>query len=156
MKKHFKTSFLLVLFVLINHTLSFGQLYEDGIPEFTRADTLRGALSPLRTCYDIKHYHLDIEVFPEEKTIKGSNQFLFKAEKDFRKLQFDLFDNLLVDSIIYKGNLLPYEREYNAVFIKFPSTITKSSIDSFTVYFSGTPIVAKNAPWDGGGYLGQR
>lgn len=150
MKKQLKTTLLLTLFVLINHTLSFGQLYEDGVPTFTRADTLRGTLSPLRSCYDIKHYHLDVEVFPEEKTIKGSNQFLFQAENDFQKLQFDLFDNLQVDSVIYKGSSLPYQREHNAVFVDFPKTITKSSIDSFTVYFSGVPIVAKNAPWDGG------
>jgi len=29
---------------------------------FTRADTLRGMLSPLRSCYDVSFYHLDVDV----------------------------------------------------------------------------------------------
>ncbi|RYF97601.1 MAG: M1 family peptidase, partial [Chitinophagaceae bacterium] len=28
---------------------------------FTKADTLRGMLTPLRTCYDINYYHLDVK-----------------------------------------------------------------------------------------------
>jgi len=28
--------------------------------KFTRADSLRGNLTPLRTCYDINYYHLDV------------------------------------------------------------------------------------------------
>ena len=28
---------------------------------FTRADTLRGMLTPLRTCYDVNFYHLDVK-----------------------------------------------------------------------------------------------
>jgi len=27
---------------------------------FTRADSLRGFLTPLRTCYDINYYHVDV------------------------------------------------------------------------------------------------
>ncbi|MCL8000906.1 hypothetical protein M8994_22200, partial [Brucella sp. 21LCYQ03] len=29
---------------------------------FTKADSLRGQLTPYRTCYDIKYYHLDVKV----------------------------------------------------------------------------------------------
>ncbi|MEW6511725.1 MAG: hypothetical protein AB1428_12290, partial [Bacteroidota bacterium] len=28
--------------------------------EFTRVDTLRGMLTPERTCYDVRWYHLDV------------------------------------------------------------------------------------------------
>ena len=117
---------------------------------FTRADTLRGALTPLRTCYDINYYHLDVKFDIANKFISGNNQFKFTATQDFTKLQFDLFENLKIEKIIYKGKELPYQREFNAVFVTFPQTITKGSKDEFTVYYSGNPIVAKNAPWDGG------
>jgi aminopeptidase N len=119
--------------------------------EFTRADTLRGSLtSPLRTCYDINYYHLDVKFNIDQKFISGSNLFKFTATKDFDKLQFDLFANLKVEKIIYRGKELPYTREFNAVFVTFPQTIKQGAKDEFTVYYSGNPTVAKHAPWDGG------
>lgn len=117
---------------------------------FTHADTLRGSLSPLRTCYDINYYHLDVKFDIGQKFISGSNLFKFTATQDFTKLQFDLFANLKVEKVVYKGKELPYTREFNAVFITFPQTITNGSKDQFTVYYSGNPTIAKRAPWDGG------
>jgi aminopeptidase N len=117
---------------------------------FTRADTLRGTLTPLRTCYDINYYHLDVKFDIEHKFISGSNLFRFTATQDFSKLQFDLFANLQIEKIIYRGKELNYTREFNAVFITFPQEITKGSKEEFTVYYSGNPVVAKKAPWDGG------
>ncbi|WPU95165.1 M1 family metallopeptidase [Mucilaginibacter sabulilitoris] len=117
---------------------------------FTRADTLRGSLSPLRTCYDINYYHLDVKFDIDQKFISGSNLFKFTATQDFTKLQFDLFANLKIEKIVYKGQELPYTREFNAVFVTFPQTITNGSKDEFTVFYSGNPTIAKRAPWDGG------
>ncbi|MGJ1203198.1 M1 family metallopeptidase [Sphingobacterium lactis] len=117
---------------------------------YTKADSLRGELTPLRTCYDIQYYHLDVRVDVENKSISGTNLFKFKAVDAFNKLQFDLFDNLSVDKVEYQGKSLPFSREFNAVFVDFPSTIEKGKVDSFTVHYSGTPIQATRAPWDGG------
>ncbi|GGE54442.1 peptidase M1-like protein [Pedobacter psychrotolerans] len=115
-----------------------------------RADTLRGTLTPLRTCYDINYYHLDVKIDIDQKSVGGSNEFAFTATQDFTKLQFDLFSNLKVEKVRYKGMELPFTREYNAVFVTFPKAIKKGSKDQFTVFYSGNPVVAKNAPWDGG------
>ncbi|MVN20408.1 M1 family metallopeptidase [Mucilaginibacter arboris] len=117
---------------------------------FTRADTLRGMLTPLRTCYDINYYHLNVKVNIDQKFISGSNEFRFTATQDFKKLQFDLFANLKVEKVIFHGKTLPFTREFNAVFITFPNTIKRGIKEAFTVYYSGNPIVAKHAPWDGG------
>ena len=117
---------------------------------FTRADSLRGNLTPLRTCYDINYYHLDVKFDIDHKFISGSNLFKFTATQNFTKLQFDLYANLKVEKVIYKGKSLPFTREFNAVFVTFPATIKKGSKDQFTVFYSGNPTIAKNAPWDGG------
>ncbi|WP_236705185.1 M1 family metallopeptidase [Hymenobacter sp. AT01-02] len=117
---------------------------------FTRADSLRGHLTPLRTCYDINYYHLDVKLDVDKKSISGSNVFQFTATQDFTKLQFDLFANLKVDKVEYQGKAVPYTREANAVFVTFPEAIRKGSRAAFTVYYSGQPTVAKHAPWDGG------
>jgi len=116
----------------------------------TKADTLRGMLTPLRTCYDINYYHLAVKIDIENKTLSGSNEFAFTATQDFTKLQFDLFENLKIEKVMYKGAELPYTRAFGAVFITFPKTIKKGAKDRFTVFYGGNPKVARNAPWDGG------
>src|SRR5665213_1253635 len=133
--------------------ITFSANAQLGVPKetFTRADSLRGSItSPLRTCYDIDYYHLDVKFDIANKFISGSTLFKFTAVQDFTKLQFDLFANLKVERVVYNGEVLPYKREINAVFVTFPKTIKKGSKDQFTVYYSGHPTVAKRAPWDGG------
>jgi aminopeptidase N len=117
---------------------------------YTKADTLRGMLSPLRTCYDINYYHLDVKINLDDKSVSGSNEFAFTATTDFTKLQFDLFANLVIEKVVYKGEILPYTREFNAVFVTFPKTIKKGVKDSFTVFYGGNPPIARRPPWDGG------
>ncbi len=128
---------------------SYGQLMKAK-EIFSTADSLRGTLTPLRTCYDIKYYHLDVKVDIDNRFISGSNLFLFQATSNFNRLQFDLFENLSVEKVVYRGEVVPFERSYNAVFVDFPETIEKGKIDSFTVYYAGNPVTATRAPWDGG------
>lgn len=122
----------------------------SGKQEFSRADTLRGMLSPARSCYNINYYHLDVKIDIENKFISGSNTFNFTAEKDFILLQFDLFSNLKVEKVVYNGKELAFRREFNAVFVTFPNVIKKGKKDQFEVFYSGNPVIARNPPWDGG------
>ncbi len=146
----FSYKLLSLLAVLMLPVISFAQLGARK-EAFTRADTLRGSITtPLRTCYDINYYHLDVKFDIDQKFISGNVLFKFTADADFTKLQFDLFSNLKVEKVVYKGKELPYTREFNAVFVTFPQTISKGSKDQFTVYYSGNPTIAKRAPWDGG------
>lgn len=127
----------------------FGQQLFDAPKAFTRADSLRGSLTPLRTCYDVVHYDLYVDVNAADKSIAGRNTITFKAVTDFNRLQIDLSDKLTIDSILYKGKPLKFTREFNAVFIDIPG-IKKGSIEKFKVVYHGNPIVAKMPPWDGG------
>ncbi|PTS96714.1 peptidase M1 [Pedobacter sp. HMWF019] len=140
----------LSLFILLFLGLSIKAQPLHQKAAFNRADTLRGTLTPLRTCYDLSYYHLDVSIDIDQKSISGSNEFVFTATQDFKRLQFDLFSNLKVEKVVYQNQELPFTREFNAVFVNFPKTIRKGSKDRFTVFYSGHPIVAKNAPWDGG------
>lgn len=139
----------LILFLLLSPCLVNGQLL-SGKNEFSRKDSLRGQLTPLRTCYDVTYYHLDIDVDIPKRSIAGSNLIKFKTIQDFNRIQIDLFDNMAIDKILYRGKQLKYTREFNAVFIDFPTQIKANTLDSILVYFSGTPHQANRAPWDGG------
>ena len=52
--------------------------------------------------------------------------------------------------ILFQGKALTFKRVYNAVFVKFPNTLLKGQQEKITVFYSGTPSIAKKAPWDGG------
>ncbi|MFD0939772.1 M1 family metallopeptidase [Pedobacter boryungensis] len=141
-----------ILTMLVLVLLSLSTKAQLGVAKetYTRADTLRGMLTPLRTCYDINYYHLDVKINLDDKSVSGSNEFAFTATQDFTKLQFDLFANLKIEKVVYKGTELPYTREFNAVFITFPKTVKKGSKESFKVWYNGNPPIARNPPWDGG------
>ena len=136
---------LLFICLVLSHTSCRGQNNK-----FTRADTLRGALSPLRSSYDINYYHLDIKLDIENKKISGSNLFRFTAVQDLNQLQFDLFENLNIEKVSYQGKKIQFKREFNAVFINFPESIKKGTKAEFTVFYNGNPTIARNPPWDGG------
>ncbi|QEC51555.1 peptidase M1-like protein [Anseongella ginsenosidimutans] len=126
------------------------QVLTAGQEPFTRADTLRGSLRPERTAYDVLYYHLNIRVEPETRHIEGYNDILFEATADFNRIQVDLFDNMNVDSILWNHKKLDWKREFNAVFIDFPEQVEKGANGTIRFYYSGSPIVAKRPPWDGG------
>jgi aminopeptidase N len=117
---------------------------------FTRRDSLQGGLRQERTCYDVQRYDLNIKINPDEKTIVGYNEIAFKVVENSSKIQIDLFENMQIDSIIHNNKKLEYKREFDAVFIDFPSVLTANSSEKIRFYYSGKPKVAKNAPWDGG------
>lgn len=135
--------------ILLLSTFANAQLI-SGKDHFTRGDTLRGMLTSIRSCYDVNFYGLDVRVNIDKKYISGSNLFRFTATEDFQRLQFDLFENLNIEKVIYKGKSLAYSRSFNAVFIEFPEKINAGKKDEFTVFYSGQPTVAVNPPWDGG------
>ncbi|SDM74580.1 Peptidase family M1 [Daejeonella rubra] len=143
LKKYALTAVLACLITSVSFSQSPGTLY-------SRADSLRGTLSDLRSSYDIKYYHLNIKLDIENKFISGSNLFKFKATTDLNRIQFDLFANLQIEKVLYHGQELPFKREFNAVFIDFPGTIKKDTQDEFTVFYSGNPTIAVRPPWDGG------
>lgn len=117
---------------------------------FTYADTLQGTLTPLRRCYDVLFYDLDIELLPENKAIRGSNNIRFRVMSDFNKLQVDLSSELHIEKILWHDRELSYTREYNAVFVSFPETLKQGVVDSINVVYGGNPLEPDLADRRGG------
>ncbi len=125
---------------------------QDAAPlVYTRADTLRGMLTRVRSCYDVTYEHLDVKIDTLHKAIAGSNTIQFRATDNFETMQVDLFANMNVDSItIDKGERALYDREINAVFVHLPVPVKRGSMHEVRFYYSGSPQVAANPPWQGG------
>ncbi|WP_291275295.1 M1 family metallopeptidase [Flavobacterium sp.] len=116
----------------------------------SKRDSLQGGLREERTCYDVMRYNLDIIINPSDKSIKGSNEIVFKVDDETTRIQVDLFENMQIESIIWNNKKLKFQREYDAIFILFPKKLKKGSLEKILVNYWGNPLVAKNAPWDGG------
>jgi len=142
-----------------------GILTHSGFSQnFTKRDSLQGGLPIERTCFDVLLYDLKVKVNPEEKYLSGVNHIIFKVVENTNKIQLDLFENMQIDSILlyeYKGiskinpnenngKKLKHQRQYDAVFIEFPDVLEQETTQLLSFYYSGKPLEAKNAPWDGG------
>lgn len=119
-------------------------------PAFTQAERLRGELTPVRSCYDVKHYSLNIAVDIEKKFLKGYVDIHAAATAAFDSLQLDLYPELKINFIEYKGQQLSYHRKEGAVFVKMPAKMNTGDKFVLRVDYEGMPIVARKPPWDGG------
>ncbi|MCU0393836.1 MAG: M1 family metallopeptidase [Thermoflexibacter sp.] len=135
------------LFLLFSAKNIFGQ---ENPLSFSRQDSLRGTLSPERTCYDVLFYDLNLKISPESKTIKGFNEIRYKVINDFSVLQIDLFENLQIDRILQGNKLLKFKREGNATFVYFTEKQIQGNTGNIKVYYQGKPQIARRPPWDGG------
>jgi len=117
---------------------------------FTKADTLRGMLTPPRSCYDVVQYFLSLKVDVSKQTISGYNNISYRVVSDFDSLQIDLFANLIIDSITRGKSKLRYRRVGNAVFVQMDARQTVGEGSAILVRYHGRPLPAKHAPWDGG------
>ena len=132
------------LLALTNTSLIFSQ-------QFDRADTLRGFLSELRSCYDVKFYDLKVAIDDQEKSIeKSSNTIHFLALDDFSSFQIDLASNMQILYIEFEGDSLEFNRDFDAVFIYFNREVYKNENCKITIHYWGYPREAVNPPWDGG------
>lgn len=144
-----KNLFILLCLIFLSHTSISAQVLSNKQKQYTEADSLRGSLRAERD-YEVLKYHLQVRVNPEKKFISGSNTITFQAAQELPIMQVDLFENMQVDSIIHQGKKLDFRREFNAVFVDLNKKTSASAKDSIQFFYSGNPIVAKNAPWDGG------
>lgn len=115
---------------------------------FSRADTLRGSLRPERTCYDVHYYDLDIEIVPEQKEIVGRVDIYFDLLQESNRIQVDLFRNMEISAIRWRGKKRKFKREFDAVFIDVEGIPVGKQM--LSIYYNGQPRTGKMLPWDGG------
>jgi len=135
-----------MLFVALLSAFSAGaQQYH-----FTRADTLRGSVTPQRAWWDVVVYDLHVQVSPEDSSFSGFNTITYKVLKPDTVMQIDLQMPMEIDSVVQDKIALSFERQGNAFFVRVKALQEKDKQKKITVYYHGKPKVAVNAPWDGG------
>lgn len=130
-------------------------------PHFTRADTLRGSITPARAWWDVVAYDLHVKVELEDSSFTGYNTITYQVLTPDSVMQIDLQEPMEIDSVILDidslkittQSKLTFTRDSigcNAFFIRFPKAEKKGVTRKMTVYYHGKPRKAVNAPWDGG------
>ncbi len=135
----------LILLAALPATLA-GQATEP----YSRADTLRGSITPERAWWDVTFYDLHVAVEPADSTIRGRVGIVYRVLEAGSTMQVDLQEPLVVDSVVRSGRALEHRREGNVVWVAMGATPEPGAIDTVAVHYHGRPRVAVNPPWDGG------
>jgi aminopeptidase N len=116
---------------------------------FTRADTLRGSITPQRAWWDVVFYDLHVRLDPADSTIRGWNGITYRVTGKAREMQIDLQEPLVIDSAVQNGKRVRFRREGNAFFLATAGQ-KPGTTGTVTVWYHGKPRVAIKPPWDGG------
>jgi len=140
------------LFLILTIAFTSPMNAQDSGVLATKADTLRGSITPQRAWWEVIYYDLNVTIQPEDSSITGYNNITYRVKKDPKRLQIDLQDPLSIDQIKQGGEPLDYQRIQNsyAYVVEVPKDLKKDSLYTLSVYYHGRPKVAENAPWDGG------
>lgn len=119
---------------------------------FTRQDTLKGSNTRFRDFWDVKKYELSVEADFASQSVAGQNRIIFEITKDVVNpvFQIDLQQPMTYKIVDSSNKLCTSRREGDFIFVETNKSYKKGEVHSFTFEFSGNPVVAKNAPWDGG------
>ncbi len=104
-----------------------------------KAKLLRGAYGPYRANNDLLSYKLRVRVDPAAGSIQGDNQIRFRMLVPDKRVQIDLYPDLLVDKITMDGKPLAYTRELGAVYIDFPEMLQTDREYTIDFFYSGHP-----------------
>jgi aminopeptidase N len=141
-------------------------------PQFTRQDTLRGSVTPERGWWKLNFYHLDVEVFPVDSSLKGSVLIRYRVLKSPERLQtdplssmqtgprqpmkhnpqprmqIDLQPPMQITRVTQNGSDLKFERDGNAWFVTLAEPQETGALKEVKVFYQGKPRVSRRPPWD--------
>ncbi len=98
---------------------------------------------------DVSFYNLDLDFDVENKSIKGSNTIFFNVLESIDTLKLNLFQNFIVDSILFSDNTVDFKHINNDILIFLTDSLDLGNYN-IEVFYKGKPNIAKNAPWEGG------
>ncbi|WP_317206386.1 M1 family metallopeptidase [Chryseobacterium sp. MFBS3-17] len=120
--------------------------------EFSRVDTLKGSDTRFRDFWDVRKYEISVEPDATRRQVSGSNTIHFLIVKDTEKpvFQIDIQQPMKTRLVKADFTVLKTEREGDFLWVYAAEPMKKSDRKTLTIAYEGNPVIAKNAPWDGG------
>jgi len=89
---------------------------------------------------DVHHYRCEWQVDPAIRFIDGKVSILFTVKSASNKIIFDLTSSLGVDSILYHGNKINFQRVLkDGLELQLPDILKQGQKDSVSIYYKGIP-----------------
>lgn len=142
--------------------VAHAQVLDGATTAFTRADTLRGSIGPERAWWNATFYDVSVTPDLDRRSIAGVTTIAFTAVAEGRRMQIDLQQPLVVDSVTveaqaYRDSAIAivdrsvvFTREADVLWVDLPEPLRSGEATTVRVHYHGTPRAAKNPPWDGG------
>jgi len=127
------------------------QFFEN-TEKFTKTDSLKGSNTKFRNFWDVKKYDIVLEADFDTKSIKGRNKISLEIEKNVTNpvFQIDLQNPMKAGKIKASFAITEQKVDGDFIFLHTKQTFKKGEKFTIDIDFSGNPVIAKNAPWDGG------
>jgi aminopeptidase N len=113
-----------------------------------------GALMPEQAAYDVTHYDLSVQVFPDKKAIEGTVVVTADVVNPMKWLVLDLDPLLEISGVEELKEGINQQRSFNRkggkVWINLGKKRKEGEHIQVAVRYGGQPRVAPNPPWDGG------
>ena len=132
-----KRNFILFLF-LLSSNFAFSQIQKNW--------TWGGAIDPLQAKFQVMHYRLELEIFPEKQEIHGSNKVTFTSKERLDTLRLNLIEEYTVSKIIMDGKEIAF-RHFGDTLDIFPVDCTCNDVE---IHYGGKTPIAIRPPWTGG------
>lgn len=90
--------------------------------------------------YDLKYHRLKWLIDPDTLFIRGAvTSYMVITEPNVKQLQFELVDQLTVDSVIHRGIRAEFEHSGGILSVNNNQSITEGMLDSLSIYYHGIP-----------------
>ena len=120
------------------------QIREQEMRSFRRMspDDTKGAaaFTVASNNFDIHYIRPNWYIDPSLYEISGNVHFGYTVTQSTNTITFDLLNQLVVDSVVYRGSKINFQRTTDdGVILNFPSTINAGTKDSVSIFYRGAP-----------------
>ncbi|GHT46702.1 peptidase M1 [Bacteroidia bacterium] len=133
--------FLFFLFLFVPVFTGLGQEHPDALLKQLNLQQWRDFVpSQAGDMYDVKHYELNLNVDPNVREISGTVTTSFQMLTEGNSVGFDLYRNMIIDSIYYAGQKLSsYTFAEDIINIHLPATLAQGDFGKIAISYHGAP-----------------
>jgi aminopeptidase N len=106
-----------------------------------------GRLPASKAAYDVRHFDLAVQVFPDEQRIRGSNTITVETVADLGVFEVNLDDRLDVDSVAVDGAVSEHSHVDGVISVTLSTPWATGERHEVTIAYGGKPKIALRPPW---------
>ena len=106
-----------------------------------------GELPASKAAYDVRHFDLAVQVFPDEQRIWGSNTISVETLGELGRFEINLDSRLEIESVTVDGAVSPHRHIDGVISVELPVRWAVGERHEVAIAYGGKPKVALRPPW---------